>query len=416
LNEDLEAQRLQDRAYKFGDNAEKVWNSSDGRKMIQSVDAANKATASRLSSLAKVINSGAFEKGDYKSLGVDFGQQATVAEGRNLRYWVQQKNTLDDINKRLNEGKDLTKQQQEYLVKQGGVLSNIKRQNGEITAEQREAINNLQKQSGKLVNDRKQKLRDILSGTGINGKEQDKIVKGFSGSNADYIREMSTFGNVGMNALGVGAKYRVQYGDRWAKAMIQQQKQIDKWAKKNPNNQILRGITTEDGMVDTKAIATINSELNKGYGKHNGVYGFKKGSAGDRLRDLGFKTNTDGSMNLKQMGQLENVFGSRDLPGLVTALGEGSASGQQQQAMGALGNLRKHGGKNGKLSSKNNFNLNKNAISALGQMIATQTKSGAVDKIKNDQSLSQNQKDVLIAAAQDKDFFDDNGDTQQERG
>ena len=417
LNEDLEAQRLQDRAYKFGDNAEKVWNSSDGRKMIQSVDAANKATASRLSSLAKVINSGAFEKGDYKSLGVDFGQQATVAEGRNLRYWVQQKNTLDDINKRLNEGKDLTKQQQEYLVKQGGVLSNIKRQNGEITAEQREAINNLQKQSGKLVNDRKQKLRDILSGTGINGKEQDKIVKGFSGSNADYIREMSTFGNVGMNALGVGAKYRVQYGDRWAKAMIQQQKQIDKWAKKNPNNQILRGITTEDGMVDTKAIATINSELNKGYGKHNGVYGFKKGSAGDRLRDLGFKANTDGSMNLKQMGQLENVFGSRDLPGLVTALGEGSASGQQQlQAMGALGNLRKHGGKNGKLSSKNNYNLNKNAVSALGQMIATQTRQGAIDNIKNDQSLSQNQKDALIAAAKNKDFLDSNGDTQQERG
>lgn len=417
LNNALHEQNLQDRPFRFGDNAEKMWNSADGKRMIQSVDAANKATASRLSSLAKVINSGAFEKGDYKSLGVDFGQQATVAEGRNLHYWVKQKNTLDDINKRLNEGKNLTKQQQEYLSKQGGVLSDIKRQNGEITAEQREAINNLQKQSGKLVNDRKQKLRDILSGTGINGKEQDKIVKGFSGSNADYIREMSTFGNVGMNALGVGAKYRVQYGDRWAKAMIQQQKQIDKWAKKNPNNQILRGITTEDGMVDTKAIATINSELNKGYGKHNGVYGFKKGSAGDRLRDLGFKTNTDGSMNLKQMGQLENVFGSRDLPGLVTALGEGSASGQQQlQAMGALGNLRKHGGKNGKLSSKNNFNLNKNAISALGQMIATQTKSGAVDKIKNDQSLSQNQKDALIAAAQDKDFFDDNGDTQQERG
>lgn len=417
LNEDLEAQRLQDRAYKFGDNAEKVWNSSDGRKMIQSVDAANKATASRLSSLAKVINSGAFEKGDYKSLGVDFGQQATVAEGRNLRYWVKQKNALDDINKRLNEGKNLTRQQQEYLSKQGGVLSNIKRQNGEITAEQREAINNLQTQSGKLVDDRKQKLRDILSGTGINGKAQDKVIKGFSGSNADYIREMSTFGNVGMNALGVGAKYRVQYGDRWAKAMIQQQKQIDAWAKKNPNNQILRGITTEDGMVDTNAIATINSELNKGYGKHNGVYGFKKGSAGDRLRDLGFKANTDGSMNLKQMGQLENVFGSRDLPGLVTALGEGSASGQQQlQAMGALGNLRKHGGKNGKLSSKNNYNLNKNAVSALGQMIATQTRQGAIDNIKNDQSLSQNQKDALIAAAKNKDFLDDNGDTQQVRG
>ena len=49
--------------------------------------------------------------------------------------------------------------------------------------------------------------------------------------------------------------------------MIQQQKQIDAWAKKNPNNQILRGITTEDGMVDTNAIATINSEHNKGYGK-----------------------------------------------------------------------------------------------------------------------------------------------------
>ena len=417
LNEDLEAQRLQDRAYKFGDNAEKVWNSSDGRKMIQAVDAANKATASRLSSLAKVINSGAFEKGDYKSLGVDFGQQATVAEGRNLHYWVKQKNTLDDINKRLNEGKNLTKQQQEYLSKQGGVLSDIKRQNGEITAEQKEAIKNLQTQSGKLVDDRKQKLRDILSGTGINGKAQDRVIKGFSGSNADYIREMSTFGNVGMNALGVGAKYRVQYGDRWAKAMIQQQKQIDAWAKKNPNNQILHGITTEDGMVDTKAIATINSELNKGYGKHNGVYGFKKGSAGDRLRDLGFKANTDGSMNLKQMGQLENVFGSRDLPGLVTALGEGSASGQQQlQAMGALGNLRKHGGKNGKLSSKNNYNLNKNAVSALGQMIATQTRQGAIDNIKNDQSLSQNQKDALIAAAKNKDFLNDNGDTQQERG
>lgn len=417
LNEDLEAQRLQDRAYKFGDNAEKVWNSSDGRKMIQAVDAANKATASRLSSLAKVINSGAFEKGDYKSLGVDFGQQATVAEGRNLRYWVQQKNTLDDINKRLSEGKNLTKQQQEYLSKQGGVLSDIKRKNGEITAEQREAINNLQTQSGKLVDDRKQKLREILSETGINGKVQDKVIKGFSGSNADYIREMSTFGNVGMNALGVGAKYRVQYGDRWAKAMIQQQKQIDAWAKKNPNNQILHGITTEDGMVDTKAIATINSELNKGYGKHNGVYGFKEGSAGDRLRDLGFKTNTDGSMNLKQMGQLENVFGAHDLPGLVTALGEGSASGQQQlQAMGALGNLRKHGGKNGKLSSKNNYNLNKNAVSALGQMIATQTRQGAIDNIKNDQSLSQNQKDALIAAAKNKDFLNDNGDTQQERG
>ena len=417
LNEDLEAQRLQDRAYKFGDNAEKVWNSSDGREMIQSVDAANKATASRLSSLAKVINSGAFEKGDYKSLGVDFGQQATVAEGRNLRYWVQQKNTLDDINKRLNEGKNLTKQQQEYLSKQGGVLSDIKRQNGEITAEQKEAIKNLQTQSGKLVDNRKQKLRDILSETGINGKAQDRVIKGFSGSNADYIREMSTFGNVGMNALGVGAKYRVQYGDRWAKAMIQQQKQIDAWAKKNPNNQILRGITTEDGMVDTNAIATINSELNKGYGRHDGVYGFKKGSAGDRLRDLGFKANTDGSMNLKQMGQLENVFGSRDLPGLVTALGEGSASGQQQlQAMGALGNLRKHGGKNGKLSSKNNYNLNKNAVSALGQMIATQTRQGAIDNIKNDQSLSQNQKDALIAAAKNKDFLNDNGDTQQERG
>ena len=417
LNEDLEAQRLQDRAYKFGDNAEKVWNSSDGRKMIQAVDAANKATASRLSSLAKVINSGAFEKGDYKSLGVDFGQQATVAEGRNLHYWVKQKNTLDDINKRLNEGKNLTKQQQEYLSKQGGVLSDIKRQNGEITAEQKEAIKNLQTQSGKLVDDRKQKLRDILSGTGINGKAQDRVIKGFSGSNADYIREMSTFGNVGMNALGVGAKYRVQYGDRWAKAMIQQQKQIDAWAKKNPNNQILRGITTEDGMVDTNAIATINSELNKGYGKHNGVYGFKKGSAGDRLRGLGIKANTDGSMNLKQLGQLENVFGASDLPGLITSLGEGSASGQQQlQAMGALGNLRKHGGKNGKLSSKNNYNLNKNAVSALGQMIATQTRQGAIDNIKNDQSLSQNQKDALIAAAKNEDFLDDNGDTQQVRG
>ena len=417
LNKDLEAQRLQDRSFRFGEDAEKVWNSADGKKMIQSVDAANKATASRLSSLAKVINSGAFEKGDYKSLGVDFGQQATVAEGRNLHYWVKQKNTLDDINKRLNEGKNLTRQQQEYLSKQGGVLSNIKRQNGEITAEQKEAIKNLQTQSGKLVDDRKQKLRDILTGTGITGKVQDKVIKGFSGSNADYIREMSTFGNVGMNALGVGAKYRVQYGDRWAKAMIQQQKQIDAWAKKNPNNQILRGITTEDGMVDTNAIATINSELNKGYGKHNGVYGFKKGSAGDRLRDLGFKANTDGSMNLKQMGQLENVFGSRDLPGLITSLGEGSASGQQQlQAMGALGNLRKHGGKNGKLSSKNNYNLNKNAVSALGQMIATQTRQGAIDNIKNDQSLSQNQKDALIAAAKNKDFLDNNGDTQQVRG
>lgn len=416
LNNALHEQNLQDRAFRFGDNAEKMWNSADGKRMIQSVDAANKATASRLSSLAKVINSGAFEKGDYKSLGVDFGQQATVAEGRNLRYWVRQKNTLDDINKRLNEGKNLTKQQQEYLSKQGGVLSDIKRQNGEITQEQREAINNLQTQSGKLVDDRKQKLRDILTGTGITGKLQDKVVKGFSGSNVDYIREMSTFGNVGMNALGVGAKYRVQYGDRWAKAMIQQQKQIDAWAKKNPNNQILRGITTEDGMVDTKAIATINSELNKGYGKHNGVYGFKKGSAGDRLRDLGFKTNTDGSMNLKQLGQLQNVFGASDLPGLVTALGEGSASGQQQlQAMGALGNLRKHGGKNGKLSSKNNFNLNKNAISALGQMIATQGKKGTVDAIQNDQSLSQNQKDALTAAVQDKGYFDENGNTQQER-
>ena len=406
----------QDRAFRFGDNAEKVWNSANGKKMIQAVDAANKATASRLSSLAKVINSGAFEKGDYKSLGVDFGQQATVAEGRNLRYWVQQKNTLDDINKRLSEGKNLTKQQQEYLSKQGGVLSDIKRQNGEITAEQREAINNLQTQSGKLVDDRKQKLRDILSETGINGKAQDRVIKGFSGSNADYIREMSTFGNVGMNALGVGAKYRVQYGDRWAKAMIQQQKQIDAWAKKNPNNQILRGITTEDGMVDTNAIATINSELNKGYGKHNGVYGFKKGSAGDRLRGLGIKANTDGSMNLKQLGQLENVFGASDLPGLITSLGEGSASGQQQlQAMGALGNLRKHGGKNGKLSSKNNFNLNKNAISALGQMIATQGKKGTVDAIQNDQSLSQNQKDALVAATNADGYFDENGNTQQER-
>lgn len=417
LNNALHEQNLQDRAFRFGDNAEKMWNSADGKRMIQSVDAANKATASRLSSLAKVINSGAFEKGDYKSLGVDFGQQATVAEGRNLHYWVKQKNTLDDINKRLNEGKNLTKQQQEYLSKQGGVLSDIKRQNGEITAEQKEAIKNLQIQSGKLVDDRKQKLRDILSGTGINGKAQDRVIKGFSGSNADYIREMSTFGNVGMNALGVGAKYRVQYGDRWAKAMIQQQKQIDAWAKKNPNNQILRGITTEDGMVDTNAIATINSELNKGYGKHNGVYGFKKGSAGDRLRGLGIKANTDGSMNLKQLGQLENVFGASDLPGLITSLGEGSASGQQQlQAMGALGNLRKHGGKNGKLSSKNNYNLNKNAVSALGQMIATQTRQGAIDNIKNDQSLSQNQKDALIAAAKNEDFLDDNGDTQQVRG
>ena len=417
LNNALHEQNLQDRAFRFGDNAEKMWNSADGKRMIQSVDAANKATASRLSSLAKVINSGAFEKGDYKSLGVDFGQQATVAEGRNLHYWVKQKNTLDDINKRLNEGKNLTKQQQEYLSKQGGVLSDIKRQNGEITAEQKEAIKNLQTQSGKLVDDRKQKLRDILSGTGINGKAQDRVIKGFSGSNADYIREMSTFGNVGMNALGVGAKYRVQYGDRWAKAMIQQQKQIDAWAKKNPNNQILRGITTEDGMVDTNAIATINSELNKGYGKHNGVYGFKKGSAGDKLRGLGIKANTDGSMNLKQLGQLENVFGASDLPGLITSLGEGSASGQQQlQAMGALGNLRKHGGKNGKLSSKNNYNLNKNAVSALGQMIATQTRQGAIDNIKNDQSLSQNQKDALIAAAKNEDFLDDNGDTQQVRG
>lgn len=406
----------QDRAFRFGDDAEKVWNSANGKKMIQAVDAANKATASRLSSLAKVINSGAFEKGDYKSLGVDFGQQATVAEGRNLRYWVQQKNTLDDINKRLSEGKNLTKQQQEYLSKQGGVLSDIKRQNGEITAEQREAINNLQTQSGKLVDDRKQKLRDILSETGINGKAQDKVVNGFSGSNADYIREMSTFGNVGMNALGVGAKYRVQYGDRWAKAMIQQQKQIDEWAKKNPNNQILRGITTEDGMVDTNAIATINSELNKGYGKHDGVYGFKKGSAGDKLRGLGIKANTDGSMNLKQLGQLENVFGASDLPGLITSLGEGSASGQQQlQAMGALGHLRQHGGKNGKLSSKNNFNLNKNAISALGQMIATQGKKGTVDAIQNDQSLSQNQKDALVAATNADGYFDANGNTQQER-
>lgn len=417
INANLENKRLQDRSFRFGDNAEKMWNSTDGRKMIQSVDAANKATASRLSSLAKVINSGAFEKGDYKSLGVDFGQQATVAEGRNLHYWVKQKNTLDDINKRLNEGKNLTKQQQEYLSKQGGVLSDIKRQNGEITAEQKEAIKNLQTQSGKLVDNRKQKLRDILSGTGINGKAQDRVIKGFSGSNADYIREMSTFGNVGMNALGVGAKYRVQYGDRWAKAMIQQQKQIDAWAKKNPNNQILRGITTEDGMVDTNAIATINSELNKGYGKHNGVYGFKKGSAGDRLRGLGIKTNTDGSMNLKQLGQLQNVFGASDLPGLITSLGEGSASGQQQlQAMGALGHLRQHGGKNGKLSSKNNFNLNKNAINALGQMIATQGKKGTVDAIQNDQSLSQNQKDALTAAVQDKGYFDGNGDTQQERG
>lgn len=406
----------QDRAFRFGDDAEKVWNSANGKKMIQAVDAANKATASRLSSLAKVINSGAFEKGDYKSLGVDFGQQATVAEGRNLRYWVQQKNTLDDINQRLSEGKDLTKQQQEYLSKQGGVLSDIKRQNGEITAEQREAINNLQTQSGKLVDDRKQKLRDILSETGINGKAQDKVVNGFSGSNADYIREMSTFGNVGMNALGVGAKYRVQYGDRWAKAMIQQQKQIDAWAKKNPDNQILRGITTEDGMVDTNAIATINSELNKGYGKHDGVYGFKKGSAGDKLRGLGIKANTDGSMNLKQLGQLENVFGASDLPGLITSLGEGSASGQQQlQAMGALGHLRQHGGKNGKLSSKNNFNLNKNAVSALGQMIATQGKKGTVDAIQNDQSLSQNQKDALVAATNDDGYFDENGNTQQER-
>ena len=406
----------QDRSFRFGEDAEKIWNSADGRKMIQAVDAANKATASRLSSLAKVINSGAFEKGDYKSLGVDFGQQATVAEGRNLRYWVQQKNTLDDINQRLSEGKDLTKQQQEYLSKQGGVLSDIKRQNGEITAEQREAINNLQTQSGKLVDDRKQKLRDILSETGINGKAQDKVVNGFSGSNADYIREMSTFGNVGMNALGVGAKYRVQYGDRWAKAMIQQQKQIDAWAKKNPDNQILRGITTEDGMVDTNAIATINSELNKGYGKHDGVYGFKKGSAGDKLRGLGIKANTDGSMNLKQLGQLENVFGASDLPGLITSLGEGSASGQQQlQAMGALGHLRQHGGKNGKLSSKNNFNLNKNAISALGQMIATQGKKGTVDAIQNDQSLSQNQKDALVAATNADGYFDENGNTQQER-
>ena len=416
LNKALQDQSLQERAFRFGDNAEKMWNSSDGRKMIQAVDAANKATASRLSSLAKVINSGAFEKGDYKSLGVDFGQQAAVAEGRNLRYWTQQKNELDAINKRLNEGKNLTKQQQEYLSKQGGVLSDIKRQNGEITAEQREAINNLQTQSGKLVDDRKQKLRDILSETGINGKMQDKVVKGFSGSNADYIREMSTFGNVGMNALGVGAKYRVQYGDRWAKAMIQQQKQIDAWAKKNPNNQILRGITTEDGMVDTKAIATINSELNKGYGKHNGIYGFKKGSAGDKLRSLGIKANTDGSMNLKQLGQLENVFGASDLPGLITSLGEGSASGRQQiQAMGALGHLRQHGGKNGKLTSKNNFNLNKNAISALGQMIATQGKDETVNQIKNDQSLSQNQKEALTAAVQDKGYFDENGDTPQDR-
>ena len=416
LAEKIRKQNNEDRSFRFGDDAEKVWSSANGKKMIQAVDAANKATASRLSSLAKVINSGAFEKGDYKSLGVDFGQQAAVAEGRNLRYWTQQKNELDAINKRLNEGKNLTKQQQEYLSKQGGVLSDIKRQNGEITAEQREAINNLQTQSGKLVDDRKQKLRDILSETGINGKAQDKVVNGFSGSNADYIREMSTFGNVGMNALGVGAKYRVQYGDRWGKAMIQQQKQIDAWAKKNPNNQILRGITTEDGMVDTKAIATINSELNKGYGKHNGIYGFKKGSAGDKLRSLGIKANTDGSMNLKQLGQLENVFGASDLPGLITSLGEGSASGRQQiQAMGALGHLRQHGGKNGKLTSKNNFNLNKNAISALGQMIATQGKDETVNQIKNDQSLSQNQKEALTAAVQDKGYFDENGDTPQDR-
>ena len=416
LTEKIRKQNNEDRSFRFGEDAEKVWNSANGKKMIQSVDAANKATASRLSSLAKIINSGAFEKGDYKSLGVDFGQQAAVAEGRNFRYWTQQKSELDGINKRLNEGKNLTKQQQEYLVKQGGVLSNIKRQNGEITAEQREAINNLQTQSGKLVDDRKQKLRDILSDTGIKGKVQDKVIKGFSGSNADYIREMSTFGNVGMNALGVGAKYRVQYGDRWAKAMIQQQKQIDKWAKKNPNNQILRGITTEDGMVDTKAIATINSELNKGYGKHNGVYGFKKGSAGDKLRSLGIKANADGSMNLKQLGQLENVFGASDLPGLITSLGEGSASGRQQiQAMGALGHLRQHGGKNGKLTSKNNFNLNKNAISALGQMIATQGKDETVNQIKNDQSLSQEQKEALTAAVQDKGYFNENGDTPQDR-
>lgn len=343
----------QERVYRMGDGAEKVWNSKAGRKLEAQIAKANKHVQSQMSGLAKTINSGYFEKADYMSLGTDFRQQATVAEGRNLHYWTKQRSILGDINDRLKAGSDLTRQERDYLAKQGGSLATISRHYDKITSAQKEQIQQLNGQVDKRIQARSDRLRDILSADGVSKQRQDEIINKMGGSNTQYVEQMGAYGTVGAAVLGVGAKYQSQYGSQWNTALAQQQTAVDSWSKENADSQVYRSLTNEDGSVNTDVVAKINSEVNKGWGKDkHGRYGYKKGSMGQVLTEkYGVKIDpTTGQIDFNSLKQFENVAGASDLPTLFQALGKGTATSQQQlQALAATKQLFD---KNGKITKK----------------------------------------------------------------
>ena len=393
-------QAEQERDFRVGAAADRMWNSKAGRQRIAQVNKANRTIQSQMSGLAKTINSGYFEKADYMSLGTDFRQQATVAEGRNLHYWTKQRSMIDDINKRLNNSKDLTRQQRDYLAKQGGSLATISRHYKDITSEQKEQIQQLNGQVDKRIQTRSDRLRDILSADGVSKQKQDEIISKMGGSNSQYVEQMGAYGTVGAAVLGVGAKYQNQYGSQWNTALKDQQKTVDEWAhgtkikvkhgkdiQLSQDSQVYRSLTNEDGSVNTDVMAKINSEVNKGWGKDKkGRYGYKKGSMGDILtRQYGIQLDSKGHVKMSSLAQLENVAGASDLPTLLSALGNKTATSQQQlQALAATGKLFGAGNK-----------ISKKGQQQLADTVKAQSRKGAEDWI-NQQNWDDKQKQAAI--------------------
>lgn len=298
----------------------KARNSEQYQEWAQNYEDYGDAIRGQYKKLSSAINSGVFDKSDYRRMTRGQLNKVQSAQSVNLQAAARANKIWNDVNKIMNKNNNLgknqltlTKDQQKYLAKNVKGLEGISSKTREWNANQIQAFYNAQKSFKDNLKKQQGTMQDILEANGYSSTAAKKRVKAYDGSGASFVNIMGNQIN-GRELLNVDPDFYATYGKSWNAVM----EQNTKYLQGHPTA-AAQALINDQGVLDTTQQARIEGSMmmkSKQFQGYNWM-------------------NSKGELNLPNfISDLKGVKGSSDPYSLVNALGDGSIKSDAQFGRG----------------------------------------------------------------------------------
>ena len=175
----------------------------------------------------------------------------------------QKKTALEEINKIVKEGGDLSDEQLDIVrgIDPTGKLNNLSNITSKWNKDELASYNSELEKLQKTLNDTSVSLESVVrsraGNLGMKDGDIDNLIKNMQSNKQAYIDELAKWGDEGKSLLGVTLQFEMETGENWSQVLSNMQAEIDKLTPEKTDIALKYDIITGDGFANIEKIDDI---------------------------------------------------------------------------------------------------------------------------------------------------------------